>query len=58
MLTLQCGRRFNLGIEMLFVSREYNRLHRLDSQVSFNLGIEMLFVSSTEGFVGGIRQQY
>ena len=40
---------FNLGIEMLFVSREMHDLDSGDesalSKTRFNLGIEMLFVS-------------
>ena len=38
--------RFNLGIEMLFVSRLSFRIAPPSAYQSFNLGIEMLFVSS------------
>ena len=37
---------FNLGIEMLFVSREHQPAHNPTRRFCFNLGIEMLFVSS------------
>ena len=44
--------RFNLGIEMLFVSREHRSPAPQCRQHSFNLGIEMLFVSSSCRAVG------